>query len=286
MLFSDSLENSTTMCYYSKVNPDGVIQVDISKFIENNVTKGRYHFTTEEAARNVCVSHNAACAALRRLRSKGIIATPYQGFNLFVPPEYRRLGCLPPEQFVPQLMAHLGLDYYVGLLSAAEIKGAAHQRPQKFQVIVAVNRPQIRCGDVRIQFVARRNVSAMPTFNKNTPRGYMTVANVETTVFDLIGYRHHSGGFDNVATVLSELREAIEADELVRIAPLSPVPWRQRLGYILDIIGATSIADPLARHVAKAAREYVLLNTKRKQKQGERSRRWKLIINDDVESDL
>jgi hypothetical protein len=35
-----------------------------------------------------------------------------------VPPEYRSLGCLSPEQFIPQLMKHLGLEYYVGLLSA------------------------------------------------------------------------------------------------------------------------------------------------------------------------
>ena len=286
MFFTESLEDSTTMCYYSKVNPDGVVQVDIAKFIESIVARGRYHFTTEEAARTAGVSHIAACAALRRLRNKGSIAAPHQGFNLHVPPEYRRLGCLPPEQFVPQLMEHLGLDYYVGLLSAAEIKGAAHQRPQTFQVMVAVNRPPIRCGEVRVQFVARRNIREMPTIKKNTPRGYMTVANVETTAFDLIGYSHHSGGFNNVATVLSELSETMKGDELVRIAPHSPVPWRQRLGYILDIVGAGAVADPLAEHVAKIAKEYVPLNTRRKQKQGERSRRWKLIINDDVESDL
>ena len=260
--------------------------VDISEFIESLVARGRYHFTTEEAARGVGVSRIAACAALRRLRRKGSIATPHQGFHVYVPPEYRRFGCLPPEQFVPYLMEHLGLDYYVGLLSAAEVLGAAHQRPQTFQVIVAVNRPPLKCGGVRVQFIARRNIRELPTNKKNTPRGYMNVASVEATAFDLIGYSYHSGGFNNVATVLAELSEIMEADELVRIAPLSPIPWSQRLGYILDRAGASSIAEPLARHVALTAREYVPLNTRREQKQGERSRRWKLIINDDVEPDL
>jgi hypothetical protein len=34
-------------------------------------------------------------------------------------------------------MDHLGEVYYTGLLSAAEFHGAAHHRPQLFQVVVA-----------------------------------------------------------------------------------------------------------------------------------------------------
>src|SRR5204862_425249 len=75
----------------------------------------------------------AVQAALRRLKRRGEIADPYRGFHVIVPPEYRRLGCLPAEQFVPQLMRVLGETYYVALLSAAELHGAAHQRPQAFQ---------------------------------------------------------------------------------------------------------------------------------------------------------
>ena len=66
---------------------------------------------------------------------------PFRGFHLIVPPEYRALGCLPADQFVPQLMEHLGLVYYAGLLSAASLHGAAHQAPMVFQTIVADNRP-------------------------------------------------------------------------------------------------------------------------------------------------
>jgi hypothetical protein len=59
-----------------------------------------------------------------------------RGFHVIVPPEYRSLGCLPPEQFAPALMETLGMPYYAGLLSAAQFHGAAHQRPQVFQVVV------------------------------------------------------------------------------------------------------------------------------------------------------
>lgn len=102
-----------------------------------------------EAARSLGVSLVAARAALRRLARKAAIAPPARGFHVIIPPEYRRLGCLPPEQFIPQLMAARGLVYYVSLLSAAKLHGAAHHRPQQFQVMVERPRPPIICGQVR-----------------------------------------------------------------------------------------------------------------------------------------
>jgi predicted transcriptional regulator of viral defense system len=260
--------------------------MDLAKFIESTAAKGRYHFTTDEASKALNVSRVAARAAIRRMRARGGIAMPYRGFNVIVPPEYRRLGCLPPEQFIPQLMEHLGLKYYIGLLSAAAVHGAAHQRPQVFQVVIPPSRPRIRCGETQVQFVARRNAEEIPTLKKNTPRGYMTVASPEATAFDLVGYVHRCGGLGNVATVLAELAEILSAEGLVAIAPLSPVPWAQRLGHLLEVAGAASIAGPLATHVARTAREYVPLSLKRQDSRYARSVRWKLIVNDIVRPDL
>ncbi|MHC1728414.1 MAG: hypothetical protein AB9866_20835 [Syntrophobacteraceae bacterium] len=43
----------------------------------------------------------AVHSAIQRLRGKGDIAMPYRGFYVIAPPEYRVLGCLPAEQFIP-----------------------------------------------------------------------------------------------------------------------------------------------------------------------------------------
>lgn len=101
--------------------------------IDDLASRGQYHFTTDEMAARVGSSVIAARAALRRLQKKGVVATPHRGFHVIVPPEYRRLGCLPADQFIPQLMEHLGLDYYAALLTAGRYHGAAHQQPQVFQ---------------------------------------------------------------------------------------------------------------------------------------------------------
>ena len=119
---------------------------------------------------------------------------PHRGFWVVVPPEYRALGCLPAEQFVPQLMEHLGLDYYAALLSAARFHGAAHQQPRVFQVMVGRSRPEVACGEVRVGFVSRRNLDELPAVSINTPRRPIRVSSPEATAFDLVGYPQHCGG--------------------------------------------------------------------------------------------
>lgn len=231
-------------------------------------------------------SATATRAALRRLKAKGLIAAPYRGFHVIVPPEYQQLGCLPADQFVPQLMAHLGIPYYAGLLSAARYHGAAHQQPQLFQVVVPRNRPAIRCGRVMVEFVARHNAHEIPTARLNTPRGPINVSTPEATAFDLVGYPQHCGGLGNVATVLSELAQDLEAEQLVALAPLSPLPWAQRLGYLLELVGQPQLTPGLADHVSKRVTDTAMLSTSGPHRSPDRNRRWKLAINVQVEPDL
>ena len=125
-------------------------------FIDDLATRGRHHFTSREARQALQALPNATAKALARLIEHGHLASPERGFYVVVPPEYRSLGCLPAEQFVPALMGIHGFPYYAGLLSAAQFHGAAHHRPQQFQVMLTKNRRPIACGKVRVAFVARK----------------------------------------------------------------------------------------------------------------------------------
>jgi len=257
-----------------------------AELVAEVASRGHYCFTTDDLVTASGSSVAAARAALRRLKKKGVIAMPYRGFHVIVPPEYRRLGCLPADQFVPQLMKHLRQPYYVALLSAARYHGAAHQQPQIFQVMIAKNRPPITCGLIRIRFIARRNVAEMPAMRFNTPRGHVTVSSPEATAFDLVGYHKHAGGLDNVATVLAELGESSTAEALAAVAQLSPAPWAQRLGYLLERVGAEQKAGLLARYVAKAIHEDAPLLPGRSPAGARRDARWKLLVNVDVEPEI
>jgi len=257
-----------------------------SRFISDLAARGRYTFTVEEAASALGRSLIAGRAALRRLAGKGEIAMPYRGFWVIVPSEYRGIGCLPPEQFIPQLMEHLGERYYTGLLSAAEYHGAAHHRPQVFQVIVARNRPPIICGKARTIFIARWNVAEIPTTSFKTPRGFLALSSPEATAFDLAGYPDRSAGLDNVATILAELAEKIDAHRLVEAAGLSPLAWTQRLGYLLDHVGANDKTSELAAYVEQKRPVPTPLARSLPFRGARRDRRWQVVVNTVVEAEV
>ncbi|MCE2519883.1 MAG: type IV toxin-antitoxin system AbiEi family antitoxin [Alphaproteobacteria bacterium] len=247
--------------------------------------RGRYHFTSSEVRSTIGVSEAATRQALSRLAAKGEIASPARGFYVIVPPEYRRLGCLPADHFIPALMEHRSTRYYVGLLSAAQYHGAAHHRPQEFQVVVERNRPAIVCGVVRVAFAARRNLAGVPVERFNNPRGTVVVSTVEATAIDLVGYMHRAGGLDRVAGVLSELGEDMDPERLVEASKSASIRWAQRLGYLLEHVGAADGVVPLKEHVRQRARNYTTLLPSADAIGAPRSKDWRLLVNASIEAD-
>jgi predicted transcriptional regulator of viral defense system len=255
-------------------------------YIESLAASGRYHFSSRQIQNALGISADAARWALTRLAKQKLVASPARGFYIIVPPEYRSLGCLPGDQFIPALMERLSLPYYAGLLSAAQYYGAAHHRPQEFQVILEKNRRAIKCGAVRVAFIARKRLAEVPTRSFNTPRGKVTVSTPEATAIDLAGYPGQTGGLDQAATTLSELAESIDPELLAKAATSAPVPWAQRLGYLLGIGNAGEKTGPLKAYVEKHARDYAPLSPGTEKPGALRCADWKLIINTDVDPEL
>jgi predicted transcriptional regulator of viral defense system len=258
----------------------------LSEEISKLASQGRSCFSFDDLSQRVDSSSDALKAALRRLLKKGEVAKPLRGFYVIVPPGYRSLGCLPAEQFIPDLMAHLDEVYYAGLLTAAAYHGAAHHRPQVFQVVVAKARRSIRCGKVKVDFVVRKNIQDMPTQVRNTPTGVLKFSTPELTAFDLVGYGKQCGGLDNVATVLAELSEKLKAEILPEIAKLSPIAWSQRLGYLLDKVEAGEVGGPLALYVKQEKPVRTPLLPASVIKGAKTDSRWKVFVNTEVEAEV
>jgi len=254
-------------------------------YVAHLTARGHHHFTTRDVIRTTGRDPHAVRAQLRRLKARGVIAEPVRSFHVVLPPEYRSRGCLPAEQFIPQLMDLVGEPYYIALLSAAQRYGAAHQRPQVDQVMVRRNRRSIKCGKVRVEFVARRDLDRMPVREFNTPRGAVRYSTPETTALELVGYPSRAAGLDNVATVLRDLAEEMAADRLIEAAGLSPVSWSQRLGYLLDRVGEPALAGSLRPFVAARARSFTPLRRAADRSGAERNGIWKLILNVEIEPD-
>jgi predicted transcriptional regulator of viral defense system len=256
------------------------------KIIDELAAQGRSCFSFAEMVERMDTSPVAIRSALNRLKKKGVLALPYQEFYVILPPEHRARGCLPPQQFIPHLMEYLGEVYYAGLLSAAEFHGAAHHRPQLFQVVVAKARRPIECGQVRVEFIFRKNAADIPTEPRNTSAGIVKISTPEATALDLIGYVRHCAGLDNVATVLAELAEQIESNRFVAAAGHSPVAWVQRLGYLLDLLEEQDKADMVADYLQARHPMPTPLMPGASIKGAKKNSRWQIFVNTDVEPDL
>ena len=252
------------------------------EYIARLAASGRYNFASSDAQSALGVSAAASKLALNRLAKQGEIASPVRGFYIIVPPEYRSLGSLPADQFIPGLMKSQRQVYYASLLTAAQYHGAAHHRPQEFQVMLAKNRRPIQCGAVRVAFMARKRIAEVPIQEFNTPRGTLRVSTPEATAIDLVGYQHHVGDLDQVATILSELAEKIDPRKLAQAAETAPVPWVQRLGYLLEQVDAREKTALIKGYVRQHAKQSAVLLPAAPVKGVERDESWKLYVNADV----
>ena len=235
-----------------------------------------------------------ATATMTRLRRAGQFFSPTPGLYVAIPPEYASWGAIPAMDFIAQLMHKLNRRYYIGLLSAAELHGAAHQRPQVFQVMVDKQVTDRDFGRVRLRFYSRAKLDRFPTVLRNSATGKVRVATPETTALDLASRPQDAGGLDNVATVLGELvsDQRLTPAGLDTAAPLYHRSVLRRLGWLLDRItddaDTAALALPLEQLLTERGprkRPTDLLDPAGRRR-GTTSNRWGLIENVEIEPDL
>jgi len=253
-------------------------------------SEGRYTFTTAEArAHQAHISAAGTAVALQRAADDGILVSPVRGFHVVLPLEDRAIGAPQWRLFLGPLMAHLGGPYYVGLLTAAAIHGAAGQAAQVVQVVTAKQRRPIRVGRLRIELVVRRTAADAPTIPLTTPSGRIPVATPEVVALDLVHYPEHAGGWGNVLTVLHGLAPRLGARAMRAALAMQPATTdMQRLGHLLDRVGAARPSDVLAHRLAGRRTTWIPLvpgaapadpGTYR------RDPRWRVVVNEELAAD-
>ena len=274
---------STTKWYYMYVRQQAP---NLATFVDSLQERGQYTFSRTEALSALGVTPVALKRAAERLKSKRRLATPRRGFYTIVPLEYRQSGAPPATSFIDQLMRFHDTPYYVGLLSAAEIHGAAHQRPQEFQVFAGEQLRPLEVGRNRIHFFLKKDLERTPVELVKTTSGRIRVSTPEATALDLVRFYDRVGHLNHVATVLAELAEKLDGDKLVQAAEAEgESAAAQRLGYLLEKIGAPKAAAKLAKWVERRSPKFVLLRPDKTGKGISRDARWRVIVNDEVEAD-
>jgi predicted transcriptional regulator of viral defense system len=240
------------------------------------------------------ISKNAGLVAIHRLTLQGELISPAKGFYVIVPPEHQSQGCIPAEELVPLLMHHLKAEYYVALLSAAQYHGAAHQKPGRFQIISNMRtKHPLRFGNVQLELIHKKNLNELPIQNIAVKTGYLKVASPELTAMDLLNYSLRSGGLNHIATVLSELIEVMDPEKLIKLAEASgEKAWLQRLGYILEQIDTMDpeknviLTNAIKYYLKDRLHDYIRLASDMPKAGYERNKKWMIIVNTSIESDL
>ncbi len=256
----------------------------VRAYIDHQLARGRHTFTRKEAESATGVSSSATYLALRRLVKQGKLAMPRRGLYLIVDPQHRNLAALPATIWIDDLMRRHGVAYYVGLLSAAALHGAAHQPPQEFQVVApAILRP-LTVGRIRIRFFFRRYMARATTEKMKTSSGYIPVSTPEMTAIDLVRYRRGAGSIDHIATVISELAERIDAQRLLAVATRhDELAVLQRLGYLLDFTGHANLADGMKTLLHDRKIKTVPLEPGSAADVATLDEKWRVLVNASIE---
>ncbi len=263
----------------------------LQKWIEAQMMRGRYVFIKEDVTNLGMYSKTDSLnRALYRAQEKGVIMSPWQNFYVAIPMEYRLKGEVPPSFYIDHLMRFLGREYYVSLLSAATLNGAGHQRAMLFQVTVQGKqiRSAVKNGTL-LDFNLKKEIPSLYINKVKVQTGYMNVSCPELTALDLVSQEEKVGGLSRVAEVLIELAERMKWDESkLALFDYFNAPVVQRLGYLLDLIEESELANglmQLAKQTGKIVRKVRLKQSKPETEDMEIDKKWKIIINQKIETD-
>ncbi len=213
---------------------------------------------------------------LMELEQEGVLISPCQFFYVVVATEYRERGNVPPLLYVDRMMQFAGREYYVALMSAANIyrseilpdseggaggeggcergfgdeSGGGDKRGDgDFSVMVIGERMTLGRRKKRpVKFYARQNDVSSEIRRVETAFGPVNVSSPLLTALDLVQKESEAGGLARVAEALTFLAAKIEfgADKSAILQEF-PTATIQRLGYILDAVQAHSRASELYR---------------------------------------
>jgi hypothetical protein len=211
-------------------------------FVDSVQTGGRLFFSAKEIPSPE--GSRAVEAALRRLSKKGLIRRllPKSPAFVIVPPEHRTMGLPPVEWWLDDLMAYLGQDYYLGLLSAAAAAGSSHFPPMETQVVTTKWLRPIETGRHRIRFFQKAAIPSHFVSVSQGTWGPLRVGSPALTALDLVLYPVCSPA--QTRLLLADLATTISRTDLLKTVEDRPdVAAAQRLGLLLDRAGASKLAN-------------------------------------------
>jgi predicted transcriptional regulator of viral defense system len=230
---------------------DKIVRSPLSAVLDAAERGGKLNLRTSDIAQALPgVSADALRQALHRQQRKGRIVSASRGSEhwVIVPLQDASAGAPPLEAWLDAYLSKtLGLPYYVGLLSAAEVYGASPQAVMVTQVMVPKARRPVEVGRHRLVFFERSRIPDMPTVWHETMNGRYKVSSPALTGLELVARQQMAGGIARVMEVLQGLIPDITSVGLsAALDALDEIPTAQRIGVLLMQANQPNLADLLA----------------------------------------
>jgi predicted transcriptional regulator of viral defense system len=253
-------------------------------YVRTILARGIYFFSQQEALSLLRLTSDQFRFQCYRLAKKKIIRRLFHNFFMIIPDEYSLLGSLPPSWAIDAIMKYKKQDYYVGLLSAAALYGATEQQPMSLQVITTKPIRSIDFPRGSIEFHVFKECSSSQKTEMVVHTGTVLVSSKEQTMVDLVRFYRVSGHLNTVTLVIKSLAESGNLFRFKRVIQAEKTnSVLQRLGYVLETLQLTQLAQIVEKNLAKRNLKYILMRPEFLKKSGAKSSRWKLILNDTLE---
>lgn len=261
--------------------------MSIYEWIRNRELRGRVTFSVEELKQVFQEkSFETISSELTRLSKKGYVSSVYRGFYVVIPVHYQLNGVVPPTYYIDALMRYVGKPYYLCLLTAAAMQGAAHQQPMITQVTTIAPRIKHSSKNLHLNWNYRKVIPEELLLTKNVEMGVVRYSNPELTAVDLVQFADHVGGYQRAATVLAEFVEVMDMAKMPLIVPFTTIATLQRLGYLLEfVLDEQEKADALFLILKEQGKwNSILLRNDRPRNELAEPNRWH--VNDNVQIEI
>lgn len=266
-----------------------LLGLSIAEYIYQLQSIEEYAFSWTELLNNCDKTEISLKRELSRLVIKKEIINLRKEFYLIIPPRYSKQGRLPIQLYIEKLFKSLSRNYYLGFYSAAKFHGAGHQQAQQDYLMIEYPKlGDVTKSETQLRFFTTTKWPLKNIQKKKSDAGIFKISSPALTAVDLIRHQNKLGGLNRIISILEELLEEINTEDLSELLTwYSHKSTLQRLGFLLEKLEADNQLIELVSHHLNMTKHYpVLLKPNSGQKAGAVNNDWKVDINIKLESDL
>ena len=257
---------------------------DWDKYFNELENSYKYTFTFSELKEQFHLSDKSLLQGLYRYKKKKKIVQIRKEFYGILVPHISMNGQLSYFDFLDDLMKSLDKNYYIALLNAAALYGAAHQQPQISFIITTPPAPR-NIKTSGLFFLSKSHWEQEFVVQKKTQTGFVNVSSPELTALDLCTYIWKFG-VNRVTTILMELHEEMKSSIFKKVATkYDNISSLQRLGYLLENFTDNQKLINSVYAVFQGKKTHYVPLSPKKERKGEYNQKWKIIVNMRVEPD-